>query len=186
MSSFMKERTVIKMRFASSRDIYIRRALTVLLVFVTAVFQHSGFIPELFGASAMLLVPLTVCIAMFERSIPGMCFGVLAGILWDFALSGGDGFFSVMLTAVGFFSGMLVTFVFRNNIRAALILSFGALTVCNVSYWLMFILRKGYEGATELLFTGYIPSVLYSLVFVFVYYYAVSFIFRLTSEKKKG
>lgn len=173
------------MRFASSRNIYIRRALTVLLVFITALFQHSGFIPELFGAPAILLIPLTVCIAMFERSIPGMCFGVLAGLLWDFALSGGDGFFSVMLTAVGFASGALVTFVFRNNIRAALILSFGALTGCNVLHWLMFIVRKGYEGGTDLLFSRYLPSVLYSLIFVFVYYYIVKAVFTVSAEKKQ-
>ncbi len=173
------------MRFASSRNIYIRRALTALLVFMTALFQHSGFIPELFGAPAMLLLPLTVCIAMFERSIPGMCFGVLAGLLWDFATPKGDGFFSVMLTAVGFVSGALVTFIFTNNIRAALILSFGALTVCNVSYWFMFIMRKGYEGAFEILFSRYLPSVFYSLIFVFVYYYIVSFVFKVTSESKR-
>ncbi len=171
------------MRFTSSRNVYIRRLLMVLLIFMTALFQHSGFIPELFGAPAMLLVPLTVCIAMFERSIPGMCFGVLAGLLWDFALSGGDGFFSVVLTAVGFISGALVTLIFRNNIRAAFILSFGALSCCNVLHWLMFIVRKGYEGGFDLLFSRYIPSVLYSLLFVFVYYYAVSLIFKVTSEK---
>lgn len=173
------------MRFASSRNIYIRRALLVLLVFLTALFQHSGLVPELFGAPAMLLIPLTVCVAMFERSIPGMCFGVLAGILWDFASPGGDGFFSVMLTAVGFICGALVTFIFRNNIRAALILSLGALTVCNTAYWLMFILRKGYEGAGAVLFSRYLPSVLYSLIFVFVFYGAVSFIFKATAEKRQ-
>ncbi len=173
------------MRFSSSRNIYIRRALTAVLVFITALFQHSGFIPELFGAPAMLLIPLTVSIAMFERSIPGMCFGVLAGLLWDFALSGGDGFFSVMLTAVGFITGALVTFIFRNNIRAALLLSFGALSLCNVLHWLMFILRKGYEGGFELLFSRYIPSVFYSLIFVFVYYYIVSLIFKVTAEKER-
>lgn len=171
------------MRFASSRNIYIRRGLMAVLIVITAVFQHSGFIPGLFGAPALLLIPLTVCIAMFERSMPGMCFGALAGILWDFALSGGDGFFSVMLTAVGFFSGALVTFVFRNNIRAAFILSFGALSFCNVSHWLMFIVRKGYEGGADLLFSRYIPSVLYSLIFVFVYYYIISVIFKATAEK---
>ncbi len=173
------------MRFASPRKIYIRRALTVILIFATALFQHSGFLPELFGASAMLLVPLTVCVAMFERSIPGMCFGVIAGLLWDFATAKGDGFFSVMLTVVGFVSGALITFVFRNNIRSALILSFGALSLCNISYWLMFVLRKGYEGAFDVLFSRYLPSVLYSLIFVFVYYYIVSFIFKATAEKKR-
>ena len=173
------------MRFSSSRNIYIRRALTVCLVFVTALFQHTGMLPDLFGAPAMALVPLTVCIAMFERSIPGMCFGVLAGLLWDFATPGGDGFFAVILTATGFFSGALVTFVFRNNVRSAVIISFLSLCVCNISYWMLFILRKGYEGAFDVLFTRYLPSVLYSLIYVFVYYYAVSFISKATADSKR-
>lgn len=172
------------MRFSSSRNIYIRRALTVLLIFVSALLQHTGLIPEFFGVPALVLVPLTVCIAMFERSIPGMCFGILAGVLWDFASSGGDGFFSVVLTAVGFISGALVTFVFRNNIRSAFILSFIALVFCNASYWLMFVLKKGYDGAFEVLFSRYLPAALYSLLFVFVFYWLVSFIHRYTSQKK--
>ena len=173
------------MRFSSSRNIYIRRALTVVLVFITALIQHTGLIPEILGVHAVMLVPLTVCIAMFERSIPGMCFGVLAGILWDFASVRGDGFFAVVLTVIGFASGALVTFLFRNNIRSALIISFGSLLLCNVSYWLMFILNKGYEGAWDALFSRYLPSVLYSLVFTFVFYYLVSLIVRYTAEKKR-
>lgn len=173
------------MRFSSSRNIYIRRALTVLLIFATALFQHTGLMPEILGVPAMLLVPLTVCVAMFERSMPGMCFGILAGVLWDFASVRGDGFFSVVLTAIGFASGALVTFVFRNNIRSALIISFGSLLFCNISYWLMFILRKGYEGAWDVLFSRYLPSVLYSLIFVFVFYYLVSLIVKATAEKKR-
>lgn len=172
------------MRFSSSRNLYIRRALTVLLIFAAALLQHTGLIPEILGVPAMVLVPLTVCIAMFERSMPGMCFGILTGVLWDFASVRGDGFFSVVLTVIGFASGALVTFVFRNNIRSALILSFGSLMFCNISYWFMFILRKGYEGAWNVLFSRYLPSVLYSLIFVFVFYYLVSLIVKYTAEKK--
>lgn len=173
------------MRFSSSRNIYIRRALMVVLIFAAALIQHTGLIPELLGVPAMILVPLTVCIAMYERSMPGMCFGVLAGVLWDFASVRGDGFFSVMLTVIGFASGALVAFLFRNNIRSALIISFGSLLLCNVSYWLMFILRKGYEGASAVLFSRYLPSVLYSLIFTFVFYYLVSLIVKYTAEKKR-
>ncbi len=173
------------MRFSSSRNVYIRRALTAVLIFATALIQHTGIIPEILGVPAMVLVPLTVCVAMFERSMPGMCFGVLAGVLWDFASVKGDGFFAVMLTVIGFASGALVTFVFRNNIGSALILSFGALLLCNVTYWLMFILNKGYDGAWDVLFSRYLPSVLYSLVFTFVFYYLVSLIVKYTAEKKR-
>ncbi len=173
------------MRFSSLRNIYIRRALMAALIFAAALIQHTGIIPEILGVPAMILVPLTVCVAMYERSIPGMCFGVLAGILWDFASVRGDGFFAVILTAIGFVSGALVTFVFRNNIRSALIISFGSLLFCNISYWLMFILNKGYEGAWDVLFSRYLPSVLYSLIFTFIFYYIVSAIVKYSARRKK-
>lgn len=173
------------MRISLSGNTYIRRALIALLIFLTALFQHSGIVPTLFSAPAMLLVPLTVCVAMYERSIAGMCFGTLAGLLWDFASARGDGFFAVILTAAGFFTGALVTFIFRNNIRSALLLSFTALSLTNISYWLMFIFRKGYEGAGEVLRNIYIPSIFYSLIFTFLFYYSVRLIHQLTAEKPK-
>lgn len=174
------------MRNFESRYIYIRRALFVCLVAVTAVFQHTdGRIPSLFGTKAMLLVPLVVTIAMYERSMSGLIFGALAGILWDFATVRGDGFFSVMLACVGFFAGTLVTYFIRNNLISSLILNLGSIGIVNVSYWMLFILRKGYEGAAEVLFSYYLPSVLYTMIFAFIYYYLVGFIVKATAKKKK-
>ncbi len=156
------------------------------LVALTAVFQHTnGWIPTLFGTKAMILIPLVVTIAMYERSMSGLVFGALAGILWDFATVRGDGFFSVMLSCVGFFAGTLVTYFIRNNLISALILNFGSITIVNISYWLLFILRKGYEGSEQVLFSYYLPSILYTMLFAFIYYYLVGFIVKATSKKKK-
>lgn len=173
------------MNFNSNRYVYIRKTVFVLLIILTALFQHTGFIPRLFGAPAMLLVPLTVCLCMFERSTSGMWYGVLAGALWDFASVRGDGFFAVVLTVIAFISGTLITFVFRRSIRSALVISFGALAFTNVSYWLIFILRKGYEDAFSVLISYYMPSVFYSMIFVFVYYYLAEAIVKLTAQKRK-
>lgn len=173
------------MRFSNNRDIYIRRALLVFLVGLTAVFQHTpGALPSLWGAKAMVLIPLTVCIGMYERSIPGLTFGVLAGVLWDFAAVRGDGFFSVALAVVGFFSGFAVTWFLRNNIYSALILSGISVTVINTLYWFMFIFTKGYDGDAELLTGFYLPSALYTLAFTVVYYYLAGLVLRLTSAGK--
>ncbi|MBQ8504419.1 MAG: hypothetical protein IJ491_09130 [Clostridia bacterium] len=164
---------------------YIRKALLVCLVAVTAVFQHtSGAIPSLFGTRAMLLIPLVVAIAVYERSMNGLFFGALAGILWDFATVRGDGFFSVSLAAAGFLCGSLVTYIMRNNLATNLILSLVSTGTVNVVYWLIFIFRKGYEGSAQVLFGYYLPSVLYTMVFAFVYYYLVGFIHKATIKKK--
>ena len=174
------------MRFSNNRDIYIRRALFVFLVGFTAIYQHtSGALPSLFGARAMVLIPLTVCIGMYERSIPGLAFGVIAGALWDFAAVRGDGFFSVALATVGFFSGVAVTWFLRNNIFSALILSAIASTAVNTAYWLIFIFMKGYDAEAELLTGFYLPSALYTVAFTFIYYYLADFILKLTSGEKR-
>lgn len=166
--------------------IYIRRGLLLLLIMFTAAFQHTdGAIPVLFGTKAMILIPLTVVIGMHERSMSGLIFGTLAGVLWDFAAVRGDGFFSVCLAVVGYFSGVLVTWYLQNCIRSALLLGAVSITGVNILYWYMFIFRNGYEGAEGLLTGYYLPSVLYTLVFIFVYYYMVGFIVKLTTEKKK-
>ena len=174
------------MRFSDNRDIYIRRALFVVLVGLTAIFQHTaGALPSLFGARAMVLIPLTVCIGMYERSMPGLTFGVLAGVLWDFASVGADGFFSVALATVGYLSGVAVTWILRNNIFSALILSAISVTAVNTAYWLVFIQMKEFEGAAELLTGFYLPSALYTLLFTFLFYYLVGFLLRLTSGEKR-
>ncbi len=175
------------MRFSDNRDIYIRRALLVFLTMLTAAFQHTdGAIPSLFGTKAMLLIPLTVVIGMYERSMSGLALGVLAGALWDFATVRGDGFFSVCLAVAGYFSGVLVTYFLRNNILSALLLSAVSVTGINSLYWYLFIFRKGYPEALEVLFGYYLPSVLYTLIFVFVYYYLVGLIIKLAQSRKKS
>ena len=175
------------MKFADNKNLYIRRALFVLLIAITAVFQHTGgAIPSFFGAKAFLLIPLTVCIAMNEKSMGGLSFGILAGVLWDFATVRGDGFYAVVLALAGFTAGAAVTYLVRNNIFASLLLTLGACTFVTVSYWLIFIFMRGYEGAFSMLFGFYFPSGIYSLAFTAVYYYLVRFIVKITADKKQN
>ena len=174
------------MKFADNKNLYIRRALFVLLIAVTAVFQHtSGAIPAIFSAKAFLLIPLTVCISMQEKSMGGLSFGLLAGILWDFATVRGDGFYSVVLALAGFVAGVSVAYLVRNNIFAALLLSLGACAFVTTAYWLVFVLMRSYDGAWSMLFSFYLPSGLYSLAFTAVYYYLVKAIVKLTTDKNQ-
>ena len=173
------------MRFADGRLIYIRRALLAVLIVFTAVFQHiDGAVPKLFGVPAMLLIPLVVSVAMFERSMTGLMFGAFAGLLWDFAVVRGDGYFSVVLATVGFFTGTAVTYFVRNNIYSATLLASISVYICNVGYWLLFIMRKGYEGAFGVLWSYYLPSAIYTVAFIFLYYYLVKYIVKITTSRK--
>ena len=174
------------MKFGDNTKLYIRRALFVFLTVLTAAFQHTDIaVPDFFSAKAMLLIPLCVCIAMFERSMGGLAFGVLCGALWDAASARGDGFFSVALAIAGFASGAAITYLMRNNIFSALIISGVFCVGINAAYWFVFVLLKGYEGALGVLMSYYLPGALYSVLFTFIYYYIVRLIVQVTSDGKK-
>ena len=87
-----------------------RRILLAVLVLVTFIFQTtSGFFPSPFGIHACLLVPATVCIAMFEREFSGLFFGLAAGMMLEAASPDSVCFYSVMFTLIGFVSAILIT-----------------------------------------------------------------------------
>ena len=173
------------MKFSDNKKLYIRRALFILLTLMTAAFHHTdAAVPDLSGAKAMLLIPLCVCIAMFEKSMGGLTFGVICGVLWDSVSATGDGFFSITLAAVGFLTGAAITYLMRRNIFSALILSAASCLTVNTLYWAVFILLKGYEGAWSVLSGFYLPSALYSVLFTFIYYYLVRLIVQLTPKDK--
>ena len=66
----------------STKILFVRRTVFVLLILAVHILQNTrGLFPEIFGVKANLLIPLVICIGMFEREIAGAVLGMLAGIL---------------------------------------------------------------------------------------------------------
>ena len=95
-------------RFTFDRQLALRRAMFALLLVLAALLQHTkGALPAIGGANCFLLLPLCVAIAMREKSLVAMAFGVLGGALWDFASPSGDGFYAAALCLLCFVCGAL-------------------------------------------------------------------------------
>lgn len=160
--------------------------MLLLVAVVTAIIQHTpGFRLSVGALSPMLLVPFVVCVAMYERSMTGLAYGVIAGALWDFASTGADGMFTLMLATVGFAVGITVTFYIRNRLFSAFVLTLISSAAVSVAYWMLFVLRKGFDGTWMILMTRFIPVAVYTALFVFVYYYLIGFIVKATSKGDK-
>lgn len=174
------------MNFSPSKEIGIRRVLFVLVAVLSALIQHTpGFNLSIGLISPMLLVPFVVCVAMYERTLTGLAFGVLAGALWDFASTGADGMFTLMLSTIGFATGVIITFYIRNRLVSAVALTFVSSLAVSVAYWMIFVLRKGFDGTWIILLTRFLPVAVYSTLFVFVYYFLVGFIIKATGKGDK-
>ena len=162
-----------------------RRCFFASLIFLSAFLSQSGFIPEPFSASPMIMIPLAVIISLYEKSIPGMAFGILCGALWDLTAATPDGFYTVLLAVAGFVCGSLSAFIVRTNLLSSVLLTFLASGGCSLFHWGIYFLRKGYDGAISVLFEHYLPSILYTVIFGIVFYYIIEYIVKHTKEKKK-
>lgn len=162
-----------------NKNIYIRRLIFAVIILIISTLQNtSGLFPVIFGVRAMLLIPAVVCISMYEREIPGIFFGLFAGILWDSFSSGINSFNAIMLTIFGFICGALIGYIMRNNIVTALILTASSVTVYNTVYWLFAYVFKSYSGAGRVYLTFYLPSCLYTIILMPVFYYLTRFIVK--------
>lgn len=151
---------------SQNKKLILRRLCLALILLLLSVLQNTdGLFPQIFGVRALLLIPAVVCIAMFERDIFGMIFGLFAGALWD-VFSSGASYNALFLLTVGFICGTLINTIMRNNVVTAGILSFAAITLYNIVYWLFNFVFSGFDSAAFILWRYYLPSILYTAVFI--------------------
>lgn len=161
----------------------IRRIKIAVIIFVTFLLQNNPiFYSKQQPVPIMLLVPLVVCVGMFEREIWGMVFGLFAGILLDAFSAESLCFHSIALTCIGFISGLLITGIFRNTLKTCLIFSSVALFIYNTVYFIIYYASTANGSADYIYVNIYFASMLLSLIFSFVFY----LIIRAVSSKKKS
>ena len=149
----------------STKILFVRRTVFVLLILAVHILQNTrGLFPEIFGVKANLLIPLVICIGMFEREIAGAVLGMLAGILWDSVSPMGDGYNALLLMLAGAAAGLLIDYLMRNNLMTALLLSGFACLIYSVFYVVFFLLANGVHSTVYLHILYYIPSVEYSFL----------------------
>ncbi|MGN0463541.1 MAG: rod shape-determining protein MreD [Acutalibacteraceae bacterium] len=176
------------MHFAENKEDYKRGIIFVLLILFTAILQNTnGLFPRIGNASAMLLLPLVISIAMFERDLAGMLFGLFAGFVWDFYSAHIDGYYIIFLTCAGYACSYLISRYMRNNIVTAMVYSSVLSLLCVTLYWLLFVVFNSVEGAWLLYYRVYLVSAAYTVALTPLYYYfvrAIALKFRKVREQQ--
>ena len=134
---------------------YLAYVLEIIVAF--ALSTTPRLLPELFGAKPVLPVCVALTAAIFEREIPAMVIGMIAGILTDISFTNSIGLFTITLTVVCFVVGYAA-----NNLIVATFLNFllyAALTV-GALFMLYYLVRFIIPGTDEnwLYFTRHIIS----------------------------
>ncbi len=156
---------------------YIKYSLFAVLVVIVSVLQNSkGVFPDIFGARAFILIPLCISISMHEREIPSALFGAFIGLMWDIC-SGNEGFNTFVLMVLSSICSVLISHLMRKNIITAFVLCGGSVVIYEILYVAVNIIFSGAGISSGTFFSFYLPSAIYTLVFVPVMYFIVEWIF---------
>ncbi len=151
-----------------------RRAILASLLVLTFLFQNTGgLFPAPFGIHAMLLVPLTICIAMFEREFAGIFFGLAAGVMLDAFSSQSVVFNSLFFTIIGFGAGALITYLMRNNLLCATIMTSVSSFLYTTLLYFIYIDFTAIDKPFLVFLKYYFASAIYTVILTPVYYFLV-------------
>ena len=164
--------------FARKRKKYIRRALLCVLVFFAAMAQHVPWIPGVFGVRPLPLLPLVVCVAVFDQEIPAIFFGAFAGILWDFNAPGVP-WRALYLTFVAFACAMLMRYLLNRNRLTIGLLVFASSALYLLLSWLVV------SGDPRVLLRFSLPTLAYIMLVAPVCYFLAYWIVKRTSRKQR-
>ena len=149
---------------------YLSYTLELILSFV--LITTPGLMPELFGAKPALLVCVALTVAVYERELPSMVFGLVAGVLTDIGYSNSIGLFAISLTVICFIVGYAA-----NNLIVAKFLNFllYAFIAVGLVFMLYFWVRFVIPGVgdmwtyfTDHLVSRMVQTFLYAIPFYFI------------------
>jgi rod shape-determining protein MreD len=146
------------------------------MVAVVLLQNSRGALPEIMGGRAMLALPFVVALAMHEREVSAAVFGALTGLLLDVS-SVLDGFNTIVLMAVAVVCSLFISRIMQNNIVTALVLNIGATALYYVLYIGVNLLVTDTPVTSRILVGFYLPSYIYTVVFVPLFYFVVRKIF---------
>jgi len=157
-----------------TRILLKRRLIIAAVIVVCALLQTTaGYFPSFFGIHFFLLIPLCVCIAVFEGERWGAAFGIFAGALWDLSHGGGDGYNALFLLVVCAICGVLVRYLMQKNLVTSLVMSGGACFLYSLFYVMFFISAQGIERPAYLFVRYYLPGAVFSFLLTFIFYFLV-------------
>ncbi len=139
------------------------------------------FFPAVQGVLPVPLVAAALAVALFESELPGMAFGIAAGVLIDFGMGSVMGFHAVVLALLCFAASWLCRNVFRVSFLTCAVLTVLGTAILFVLQWMFFHLFAGQPGAGHILVRYVLPRIVYTTLFCTLAYPVTRALFNATT-----
>ena len=159
---------------------YIAYTIEIIIIFILN--STPDLLPMIYYAKPCLLICVSLSIAVFEREIPSMVFGVLCGALIDLGFSNSIGLFTIGLTIlcfiIGYCSNNLLTANIITFLVCSLLVTAGLLSLNFYFSYAVF----GYQDGALHYKTHYISRIVQTFIFSIPFYFLNKFIYNTFSS----
>lgn len=160
---------------------YTAYILEILIIYIVQ--GIPGFIPDVFGGRPVLLVPVALTIAIFERDISAVVFGTVCGLMTDFGYSGAAGYYGIMLAILCFVVSNLMENYIRTNLLTAMLIATISIPIIIFLQFVFYYIFAGYNDVWGFFVKHYISRIIYTWAFTPVFYGLNRFIAVRAREK---
>lgn len=159
------------------RNGYVRHTLLgVIMLFSFVITSIPNFLPAFFDCFPATLIAFLAPVCLFEKEIGGGYYGLFAGMLLDLYSVNGGIYSTVALCVLGVLAGLVARHFFVINFYSALTLTAMISFVHLTGYWLVFTVFSGVQQPLFAYVRQTLPTILYTVVFVVIFYPLVKFI----------
>ena len=146
--------------------------IVLLLQFDSFIFDGSYNIYPLFPLA------LTVAVSMFASELGAFLCGMVIGIFVDSSSSVHFSFNTIFYALIAFSVSLLVHYLFNNNVRACIVLSFFSALILSALRFIFSYPTIGFNNIFKHFLNSIVPSALITALFAILLYYIEKRIFK--------
>jgi hypothetical protein len=139
-------------------------AYVVELILLFMVQETPGLVPPIFSARPVLIFSLAATLSLLESDLFALGFGVLAGLLMDFASGNPMGICGALAGIVFCLSSAVAKRKLHVTIGSAVLSAVVSLGLLFVLLWLFWFVFPGYSYSNVALIDEYLPTYFYTVL----------------------
>ncbi len=151
---------------------FIKWSLYAVILIILYALQTTPHFLEIGKIKPFLMLPLAVCISLYESEIGSGVFGLITGFLWDFSSGKIFGFYGIVIMICCVTITLLSMYLVRVNIINAVLTVTAVCLILSAWDFVFYYLIWGYENVM-LSFWQLILSSLYTVFFAPFFYLVV-------------
>lgn len=161
----------------------LKWVLYVLIVCVSYAFMMTPGFFQLGSIRPLLVLPMVICVSVFEGELAGGGFAIFSGVLWASGVSVFWGFTPIVLYVIAVFCGAIATLYLQENLPSTMILAGISIAFYLLCYFFVEYAIWNYGNASEIFMNTFVPTFFFTWAITPIYYFIVKGIHTLVSQR---